>query len=101
MCRSGRSDPQLLTKKSFRVHLEAKIKLYFGMADKDDILPILLGETFNACLGGCVISNQSSQKKNLYMKLSQLEENIWRQYAVNAAYHPLSNRLKSQTPNIS
>lgn len=95
MCRSGRSDPQLLTKKPLRVHLEAQIKLYFGMIDKDDTSPISLGETFNAFLRVCVLlcyfQPVHTKKRKLDIKLSQLEEDIWRQCAENAAYHPLSN----------
>lgn len=89
------ADPAGPDKETISVYLEAQIKLYFGMTDKGDISPILFGETSNACLRGCVISNQSSQKK-LHMKLSQLEEEAWRQSA-SAAYHPLQSQISNFT----
>lgn len=58
---------------------------FFETNDKDDVSPRLLWETFKAYVRGCVISFQSSQKKRNSLERLQLEEQIRKLDAENAA----------------
>ena len=83
--RSWRLDPQLLTKKQFCEHLETQMDIFFETNDKDDISPVHLWESFKANIRECIISYQSSQKKRHNQKQIDLEEQIRKLDAENAA----------------
>ena len=78
-------DPQLLTRKRFCEYLETQIEIFFETNDKDDISPVLLWESFKAYIRGYIICYQSSQKKRNNQKQTDVEEQIQKLDAENAA----------------
>ena len=61
------------------------MEIFFETNAKDDISPVLLWESFKAYIRRCIISYQSSHKKRHNQKQIDLEEQIRKLDAENAA----------------
>lgn len=95
--RSWRFNPQLITDVKFCEYIEPHIKLFFETNDNRDTSPTLLWDTFKAYLRGCIISFQSSRKKQNKAKQLELEEQIHQLDMENAQQPSAEKHTKIST----
>lgn len=95
--RSWKFNPQLISEAKFCEYIEQHIKLFLETNDNKDTSSTLLWDTLKAYLRGCIISYQSSRKKQNRAKQLELEEQIHQLDMENAQQPSAEKHTKIST----